>query len=71
MGHSNRERCSADKVAKALEDRHQTPQDEIFQSDNVLKEVESELIWLGEERLYCLSCPEFNLTFSTNMRRLH
>jgi hypothetical protein len=26
-----------------------TPQDEVFQSDNVFNEVEWELIWLGEE----------------------
>jgi hypothetical protein len=34
---------------------HQMPQDEVFQSDNVLSEVELELIWAGEERMYCLS----------------
>jgi hypothetical protein len=31
-----------------------TPQDGVFQSDNVLNEVEMELIWLGEESMYCL-----------------
>jgi hypothetical protein len=38
-----------------------TPQDEVFQSDNVLNEVELELIWLGEESICCLSCPEFQI----------
>jgi hypothetical protein len=28
-----------------------------------------ELIWLGEESMYCLVCPEFNLNISTGMRR--
>jgi hypothetical protein len=37
----------------------QTPRDAFFQSNNVLNEVEMELIWLGEESMYCLVCPEF------------
>mgnify|MGYP002811062088 CR=1 FL=1 len=41
----------------------QTPPDEIFRSDNVLNEVELELNWLGEESMYCLSCPEFQFDF--------
>jgi hypothetical protein len=45
------------------QDMQQTPQDEVFQSDNVLSEVELELIWLGEESMYCLSCPEFQFDF--------
>jgi hypothetical protein len=39
------------------------PPDEVFQSDNVLNEVELELIWLGEESMHCLSCPEFQFDF--------
>ncbi len=41
----------------------QTPTDEVFQSDNVLNEVELELDWLGEESMYCLSCSEFEFDF--------
>jgi hypothetical protein len=41
----------------------QTLQDEVFQSDNVLNEVDMELIWLGEESVYCLVCPEFQFDF--------
>jgi hypothetical protein len=41
----------------------QMPQDEVFQSDNLLNEVELELIWLGEESVHCLSCPEFQFDF--------
>jgi hypothetical protein len=40
-----------------------TPQDEVFQSDDILNEVEMELIWLGEENMYCLVCPEFQFDF--------
>jgi hypothetical protein len=47
----------------ASEDTQQPPQDEVFQSDNVLSEVELELIWLGEESMYCLSSPEFQFDF--------
>jgi hypothetical protein len=47
----------------APEDMQQMPQDEVFQSDNVLNEVELELIWLGEESMYCLSSPEFQFDF--------
>jgi hypothetical protein len=45
------------------EPSQQTPQDKIFQSDNILNAVELELIWLGEESMYCLSCPEFQFDF--------
>jgi hypothetical protein len=46
-----------------LQDMQQTPPDEVSQSDNVLNEVELELNWLGEESMYCLSCPEFQFDF--------
>jgi hypothetical protein len=39
------------------------PPDEVFQSDNVLNEIELELIWLGEESMHCLACPEFQFDF--------
>jgi hypothetical protein len=49
-----------------------TPQDRVFQSNDILNEVEMELIWLGEESMYCLVCVlNFNLTLSSNMCRLH
>jgi hypothetical protein len=51
------------KPANAQQDTQQTPPDEVFQSDNVLNEVELELIWLGEESMYCLSCPAFQFDF--------
>jgi hypothetical protein len=41
----------------------QTPENEVFLSDNVLNVVELELNWLGEESMYCLSCPEFQFDF--------
>jgi hypothetical protein len=47
------------KPANAPQDMQQTPQDEVFQSDNVLNTVKLESIWLGEESMYCLLCPEF------------
>jgi hypothetical protein len=53
----------SDEPANAPQDTEQTPQDKIFQSDNVLNEVELELIWLGEESMYCLSCREFQFDF--------
>jgi hypothetical protein len=31
--------------------------------DNVLNEVGLELIWLGEESVYCLACPGFQFEF--------
>jgi uncharacterized protein YerC len=40
-----------------------TPQDEVFQSDDILNKVEMELIWLGEESMYCLVCPEFQFDY--------
>jgi hypothetical protein len=52
-----------DKPANESEDEPKAPQDEVFQSDNVLSEVELELIWLGEKSMYCLSCPDFQLDF--------
>jgi hypothetical protein len=52
-----------DESANAPSDTPQTPPDEFFQSDNVLNEVELELNWLGEESMYCLSCPEFQFDF--------
>jgi hypothetical protein len=65
MGQVNREQCPGHsrQPANAPQDMQQTPQDEVFQSDYVLSEVDSELIWFGEESMYCLSCPEFQLTF--------
>jgi hypothetical protein len=47
------------KLANASRDRQHTPPEEVLQSDNVLNEVELEVIWLGEESIYCLSCHEF------------
>ena len=42
----------------------QAPQDEVFQSDNALNEVELEVIWLGEESVHCcLPCPEFSFDY--------
>jgi hypothetical protein len=55
--------ATVDQPATAPQDMQQTPQDEVFQSDNVLNEVELELIWLGEESMHCLSCPEFQFDF--------
>jgi hypothetical protein len=51
------------KSANAPPDMQQTPQDKVFQSDNILNEVELELVWLGEESMYCLSCPAFQFDF--------
>jgi hypothetical protein len=59
----NSVQTTPDKPANAQPDMQQTPPDEIFQSDNVLNEVELELSWLGEESMYCLSCPEFQFDF--------
>jgi hypothetical protein len=52
-----------DEPANAPPDMQQTPRAEDFQSDNLLNEVEMELIWLGEESMYCLVCPEFQFDF--------
>jgi hypothetical protein len=51
--------ATQDKPANTSQDMQQTLQDELFQSDNVLNEVELELVWLGEESMYCLSRSEF------------
>jgi hypothetical protein len=59
----NSVQATPDKPANAPQDMQQTPPDEIFQTDNVLNEVELELNWLGEESMYCLSCPEFQFDF--------
>jgi hypothetical protein len=56
----NGAQATPDKPANAQQDMQQ---DKIFQSDNVLNEVELELNWLGEESMYCLSCPEFQFDF--------
>jgi hypothetical protein len=55
--------ATQDKPVYAPQDMQQTPPDEAFQSDNVLNKVELELVWLGEESMYCLSCPEFQFDF--------
>jgi hypothetical protein len=49
--------------ANAPPDTQQTPPVEVFQSDTLLNAVEMELIWLGEESMYCLVCPEFQFDF--------
>jgi hypothetical protein len=54
---------TADKLANPTQDMQQTPPDKDFKSDNVLNEIEVELIWLGEESMYGLSCPEFQFDF--------
>jgi hypothetical protein len=59
----NGAQATPDEAADAPQDMQQMPQDELFQSDNVLSEVELELIWLGEESMYCLVCPEFQFDF--------
>jgi hypothetical protein len=51
--------ATLDKLANARRDMQETPPDELFLSDNMLNEVESELVWLGEESMYCLPCPKF------------
>jgi hypothetical protein len=56
--------ASPEKPANApASDMPLAPPDEFFRSDNVLNEVELELNWLGEESMYCLSCPEFQFDF--------
>jgi hypothetical protein len=52
-----------DKLANTPQVMEHTFHVEDFQSDNVLNEIELELIWLGEESMYCLSCPEFQFDF--------
>jgi hypothetical protein len=66
LGHGstgNGNQATPDESADAPQEMQQTPPDEIFQLDNVLNEVEMELVWLGEESMYCLSCPEFQCDF--------
>ncbi len=55
----------AGRAANAPPNMQQTPTpiDDVFQSDDILNEVEMELIWLGEESMYCLVCPEFQFDF--------
>jgi hypothetical protein len=69
----NAVQANPDKPANAHPDMQQTLTDEDFQSNNVLNEVELELIWLGEDSQVCTACRvlNFNLTLSTNRRRLH
>jgi hypothetical protein len=55
--------ATPDKPANAPPNMQHTPRDEVFQSDNVLNEVEMELIWLGEESMYCLVCPDFEYDY--------
>jgi hypothetical protein len=55
--------ATPDKLANAPTYMQQTPRDAFFQSDKVLNEIEMELIWLGEESMYCLVCPEFRYDF--------
>jgi hypothetical protein len=55
--------ATPDKPADAPLYMQHTPRDEVFQSDDVLNKVEMELIWLGEESMYCLVCPEFQFDF--------
>jgi hypothetical protein len=55
--------ATRDKPANAPPDMQHTFPDEVFQSDNVRNEVEMELIWLGEESMYCLSCSKFQFGF--------
>jgi hypothetical protein len=52
-----------DKQANSSQDTQQTSHVEDLQSDNVLNEVELELVWLGEESMYCLSRPVFQFDF--------
>jgi hypothetical protein len=59
----NGAQATPDKPANAQLGAQHTPPDEVFQSDNVLNGVELELVWLGEESMYCLSCPEFQFDF--------
>jgi hypothetical protein len=59
----NRVQSTPDKLTNSQPDMQQTPPDAVFQSDNVLNEVELEVSWLGEESMYCLSCTEFQFDF--------
>jgi hypothetical protein len=59
LGHGstgNSVRPNLDKLANASQYMLETHQDDAFQSDNILNEVELDLIWLGEESMYCLVC---------------
>jgi hypothetical protein len=53
------------KLSTTEEEATQAPdiQQTFFHTDNVLNAVEMELIWLGEESMYCLVCPEFQFDF--------
>jgi hypothetical protein len=62
-GNENGVEATPDEPVDAPQEMHQTPQDKVFQSDIILNEVELELIWLGEESMYCLSCREFQFDF--------
>jgi hypothetical protein len=55
--------AAPDKPANPPPNMQQTPRDAFFQSNNVLNEVEMELIWLGEESMYRLVCPEFQYDY--------
>jgi hypothetical protein len=55
--------ATPDKAVNAPPNMQHTPRDAFFQSDNVLNKLEMELIWLGEESMYCLVCPEFQFDF--------
>jgi hypothetical protein len=55
-----RQRHKGLKHARLLEDG---PQDEFFHIDSLLNEVEMQLIWLGEESMYCLVCPDFQFDY--------
>jgi hypothetical protein len=58
-----------DEAANTPYDIQQTHQDEVLQSDSTLN-VEMEVIWLGEKVFTACLVLNFNLTLSTNIRRL-
>jgi len=47
----------------ASSQKRQMPQDALFQSDPILNPVELELLWLGEESMFCLSVTEYQFDF--------
>jgi hypothetical protein len=51
------------ETANAPPDMQETHPDGVFQSDKLLNEIELEVIWLGEESMYCLVCSEFQFDF--------
>jgi hypothetical protein len=67
----NSVQATPDNPVNAPPDTQQTPRNKVFHPDSLLNEVVMELIWLGEESMYRLVCPESNLNISTGMRRLH